>query len=167
MKVDYRELLKAATLSPRQSLMFIFGLAMPFIGLNQYWTQTLIDWRGTQGKLIDITVHERKFSDKEQINYLVLVHEYSANNKTFQANSEEVQYSNSGIDARMETLRAEKKSITIYYDADNPSHFTFCKSETKPDLAFLITMVFTGLMIAVTGYWLVKVRYRHYYGGAS
>lgn len=161
MKVDMRKVWRAVSISPHQFLQFIVALLLPYIGINQYLTQANKDWRATQARLLDITIHERVFSESEKINYLLLTYEYSSQGNHFHATSEEVQYSNSGIDSRIQELKREKSTPTIYYDGDEPSKFTFYKYETEPEVSILMTIP-VGLIMAGVSYWFMKIRYEHY-----
>ena len=40
------------------------------------------------------------------------------------------------------------------------SKYTFYKYETEPEVAILM-LIPTGLIMAIVGYWLMKVRYEH------
>ena len=160
MKVDFRILLRAVDISPRQFVLFVGGLIIPFIGINTYVTQANKDWRATEAKLLDITVHERVFSDTEKVNYLKMTYEYSSEKDNYQATSEEVLYSSSGQDSRIEEIKRDKSTLAIYYEGEDPSKYTFYKYETQPEPSILM-LIPTGLIMAIVGYWLMKVRYEH------
>ena len=160
MKVDFRILLKVVALSPRQFVVFVGGLIIPFMGIKTYVTQANKDWRVTEARLLDITVHERVFSDTEKVNYLKMTYEYSTEKDNYRATSEQVQYSSSRQDSRMEEIKKDKSTIAIYYEGEDPSTYTFYKYETEPEAAFLM-LIPTGLIMSIVGYWLMKVRYEY------
>ncbi len=147
-------------LSPRHFVLFVFGLTIPFIGINKYMTQANEDWRMTEARLLDITVNERVFSETEKVKYLKMAYEYSTKKDNYQATSEEVLYSSARQDSRIEEIKKDKNVLTIYYEAEDPDKYTFYKSETEPEVPFLM-LIPTGLIMAIVGYWLMKVRYEH------
>lgn len=140
--------------------MFVGGLLLIGVAINQYQTGGKIQWAATSAVLSKTRMDERLRNKVEEL-IISLTYQYQVNGVSYDAFSEEIVLSESHAQIREVQIQETQSTIPIYYQIENPEETTFNEEDTKPDQGLLYVVIPTGAIITIVGFWLLSVWYKY------
>ena len=162
-KFNYKGFINKLLFSPGALLLLLFGLGggIWFITEQTISKQTTT-WDKTSADLSDVNLFER-IRDKKSESFLKVTYEYKVNGNRYELYNEYILRPDEDSKKRIEEIKNNQKTRTVFYNRDNPDMGTFELEDVKISWGQIVIGAAAFLCLSLFAYGAIQVRYDYYY----